>query len=92
MNSAILLGVDPLAPPEEHRAAMWALWHGKRLAIDTFGMTRADRFALLDAISEQCSRDEAPAVIEMWQSDSAYSRGMAYQTHLDLQRDGRAKR
>ena len=55
------LGVPRDAPPEAHKAMMWALWHKKMInAADMCQMTRAERFAAMDSVSASLRREDAP--------------------------------
>ena len=62
---------------------MWALWHGQRLDYNLLSLSRVERFAVLDAVSEACLREGAARVIDLWQSDNHPCQGAAYRIHVD---------
>ena len=64
------LGVPETAPPEIHKAQMWAAQHGAEInAADLTGLPRAERFAVLDQMSAGLDRSDAPYAIKIWQGD-----------------------
>ena len=65
---------------------MWALCHGQRFDYDLLHLSRAERFAILDAVSEACVRESAARVIDLWQSDNHPCQGAAYRIHVDLKK------
>ena len=78
-----LLGHEKWSTPEEHRAAMWALWHGQLLHSRITG-TREERFKILDYFTETFNRETAPREIDLWQADAHTCQGVAYRTYMDL--------
>ena len=81
------MGLDPHAPPEEHKAQMWALWHGLRITPGAMsGMNRRERLKALDDLQAQLDRQEAPSTIRLWQADLANTKRRAAGTAWLLNR------
>ena len=79
---ALTLGTVPSQGAEHHKAAMWALWHGRRLSEQQLTATGSysDGFTLLDRLSASLDRSEAPTEIDLWHHDGQTARGSAFHT------------
>ena len=79
----LLVGQPVYAPAEQHKAAHWAASHGHLVQLDLCVSTEEERYAALDALSEQLDRSCAPAVIVGWRSDRSTQRGTASNQYRD---------
>ena len=83
------LGLEISAPPEMHKAQMWALWHGHRLSPEEMDwMPRAERLRKLDELAERLDPKLAPSLIRLWQADfpnhTRHTTGTAGMRHREM--------